>query len=388
MSAQATSPGAAKPSNTLLLMIHRIRSIGFVMGFGIFAAHMAGRDYSALVWFLLVLQFFVYPHVLHWRARTASNPLQAALTNFMIDSVSMGLWSAGLGYPLWISFTVFTCNIVSITLYHDTRGAAKAIVLFLLSGALWVALTGQPIDLETGWLATWLCVVGLTIFLLMVTHMTFGRNLKLRDTREQLLKSEQALHEANRALQQQLSEINKLQVLLSEQANRDPLTGLFNRRYLDSTLERELARSKREGQPLSLILIDIDYFKQINDTYGHLAGDAVLKEMAGMLETQARLADVACRYGGEEFLMLLPNMPQAKAVERAQQWRTDFAATTIKFGEFRMQVTLSLGIATYPGHGTTAEALIQCADDALYRAKTEGRNRVVVCEAPVAITGT
>jgi len=97
---------------------------------------------------------------------------------------------------------------------------------------------------------------------------------------------------------------------------------------------------------------------------------------------------VPCRFGGEEFLLLLPNMPQNVALERAEQWRSDFAATTIAFGEFRMQVTLSCGIATYPGHGISAAALIRCADHALYRAKTEGRNRVVVFDADKPATST
>jgi len=314
--------------------------------------------------------------------------MQAVLGNFLIDGFTMGLWAAGLGYPLWISFTLLACLVVSITLYGGSRSAGQGILLFFLGGILWVALTGQPIDLHTDWPATLLCVVGLTIFLLMSTNTAYLRNLKLREIRAALRQSEQDLHSANDSLQQQLKAIHALQGQLHEQANRDPLTGLYNRRYLDSTLERELARCKREGQPLSLMLIDIDHFKQINDTYGHQAGDAVLKQLATLLTEQARAADVPCRFGGEEFLLLLPNMPQNVALERAEQWRSDFAATTIAFGEFRMQVTLSCGIATYPGHGISAAALIRCADHALYRAKTEGRNRVVVFDADKPATST
>jgi diguanylate cyclase len=357
--------------------------MSFVIGFSIVAAHINGKGYGFITWMLLVLQFFVYPHLLYWQTRRAKAPLQLELKNLLLDPFLLGLWCAALGYPLWITFMMFTCTAVNITLYRSNRAAAEIFVAFFFGGLLWFAFTDQSLELQTSWSVTVMCMVALSLYLLTVTNVSFRRNVRLRDAREQLLKHEAALKEANAALQQQLLEINKLQVLLSEQANRDPLTGLYNRRYLDSTLERELARSKREGQPLSLILIDIDHFKQINDTYGHQAGDEVLKRMAGMLDKQARLADVACRYGGEEFLMLLPNMPQSKAIERAEQWRTDFAATTIVFGEFRMQVTLSSGIATYPGNGTTAHALIQCADDALYRAKTEGRNRVVVSGATV-----
>ena len=384
----AASADATKLEHALPRMIHRVRASGFVMGFAILATHMLGKDYSALVWGLLVLQFFVYPQLLQWRTRRAANPLQTLHGNFLMDALTMGLWAAGLGYPLWIAFTLLACNVVSITLYSGARSAVQAILIFFLGGLLWVALTGQPIDLHTDWPATVLCVVGLTIFLLMTTSTAYHRNLKLRQTREQLRESEHAVLIANLALQKQLHEIHALQAQLSDQANRDPLTGLYNRRYLDSTLERELARCKREGQPLSLMLIDIDHFKQINDTYGHQAGDEVIKYLADMLSSQARAADVACRFGGEEFLLLLPNMPQNNAQEKAEQWRSAFAETTIAFGEFRMQVTLSCGIATYPSHGTSPAELIRCADRALYRAKKKGRNRVVVFDAATPATST
>lgn len=347
------------------------------MGFAIIASHIVGKDYGPVTWGLLVLQFFVYPHLLYWRTRQAGNPLQAELRNLLIDPFLLGIWSAVLGFPLWITFALFICPLINISFYRDTRGVVQAIMAFFLGALLWVALAGLRFDPYTGWPATVLCVIGLTLYLMVAANAAYVRNLTLWDIRARLLQSEQALQAANEALQQQLDEIHVLQARLSEQANRDPLTGLYNRRYLDSTLERELARCKREGQRLGLMLIDIDHFKQINDTYGHQAGDEVLKKLAVMLSEQARAADVACRYGGEEFLLLLPNMPPDIALERAGQWCTAFAATTFLFGGFRMRATLSIGVATYPDHGESPEELIQCADRALYRAKTKGRNRVI-----------
>lgn len=359
-------------------MIHRIRAGGSVMGFVILGSHLLDRHASPLLWTLLALQFLVYPHLIHPYAVRSANPSRAGLHNFLLDALLLGLWSAGLGYPLWISFTLFACNIVSVMLYHGVRGTLLAVALFILPGLAWLLLAGKTPDPHTSGLTTALSIIGLSVFLLMVTRMTFQRALKLRDTREALRHSEQALQAAHEELQGRFDEIQALQTRLSEQANRDPLTGLYNRRYLDTTLERELARCQREGQPLTLMLIDLDHFKRINDTWGHQAGDEVLRQLADMLESHARLADVACRYGGEEFLLLLPNMPLEIAVARAEQWRIAFANATVAFGEFRMQATLSIGIATYPGHGTTAQLLIHNADRALYRAKAEGRNRVVV----------
>jgi diguanylate cyclase (GGDEF)-like protein len=390
MRPEATTPHtppavAAGPALALLRMIHGLRVGGSVMALLILASHLQGQRPGVSVWVLLALHFLVYPQLVHARAVRAANPVRAGLHNFLLDAVLLGLWAAGLGYPLWISFTLLMCNLVSVMLYHGLRGTLVAAALFLGPGLAWLRLGHIPLQPDTSGLTTALSAAGLALFLLLVSRLNFQRTLKLRDTREALRHGEQALQAANDALQRQIDEIRLLQARLSEQANRDPLTGLYNRRYLDSTLERELARCQREGQPLSLMLIDIDHFKRINDTWGHPAGDEVLRQLADLLAAHARLGDVACRYGGEEFLLVLPGMPLSVAQERAERWRQDFAAVTILFGELSIRATLSVGIAGYPGGGTSAPALIRAADQALYRAKSEGRNRVAV-SASVTVT--
>lgn len=186
---------------------------------------------------------------------------------------------------------------------------------------------------------------------------------------------ETALQEGNAMLQHQIEETHRLQEELREQAVRDGLTNLFNRRYLDETLERELARAKREGYPLSLVMIDIDHFKKLNDAYGHQAGDKVLRELAALLWGNIRAEDVPCRYGGEEFLVMLPRMPLEIALERAEGWRLTFEAARVSFGDFLLGATISCGLAAYPEHGRTPEELLRCSDEALYSAKHAGRNR-------------
>jgi len=183
------------------------------------------------------------------------------------------------------------------------------------------------------------------------------------------------LKETNTMLQHQLEEIHRLQEELRELAVRDGLTNLFNRRYLDETLERELARAKREGYPLSLVMIDIDHFKNLNDTYGHQAGDKVLRELAAVLWGNIRTEDVPCRYGGEEFVVLLPRMPLGIAIERAESWRKTFEAMRVPFGDFRLEATISCGLSAYPDHARTPDDLLRCCDEALYAAKRGGRNR-------------
>lgn len=190
--------------------------------------------------------------------------------------------------------------------------------------------------------------------------------------------AEAALRETNRQLHARIDETGRLQAALQELAVRDGLTGLYNRRYLDETLEREVSRARREGNPLALVMIDIDYFKRVNDTYGHQVGDEALRMLASVLLANIRTEDVACRYGGEEFLMLLPNMPLEAALERAELWRSAVQDLAITLGSTRITFTVSLGVAAYPEHGKTPDDLTRCADQALYRAKNDGRNQVSV----------
>lgn len=193
--------------------------------------------------------------------------------------------------------------------------------------------------------------------------------------------AEAALLETNRQLHARIEEIGRLQVALQELAVRDSLTGLYNRRYMDETLEREVSRARREGNPLSLVMLDIDYFKKVNDTYGHQVGDEALRMLATTLLADIRAEDVACRYGGEEFLVLLPNMPLETAMLRAQRWREAVEGLSVVMGNFNITFTVSLGVAAYPEHAKTPDDLTRCADQALYRAKNSGRNQVNVFSA-------
>lgn len=183
------------------------------------------------------------------------------------------------------------------------------------------------------------------------------------------------------ALREQLAANKTLQAELHEKTIRDPLTGLFNRRYLDATLSREAILAAREDKPLTLVLIDLDHFKQINDTHGHAAGDRLLVALAKMLGRSTRGGDAACRYGGEEFVVLMPGATPDDAAQRVEQWRRVFAALTVHVGDSSMHTTFSAGIASAPTHARSPAELFAAADKALYRAKTGGRNRVCVAEA-------
>ena len=173
----------------------------------------------------------------------------------------------------------------------------------------------------------------------------------------------------------------KLQETLHGQAIRDPLTNLFNRRFMEESLEREVRRAERNKRLLGIIMIDLDNFKNFNDTFGHDAGDTILRELGSLLQSKVRGEDIACRYGGEEFTLILPEATIAGTRQRAEQIRGVVKRLKLRHRDHPLgRVTVSLGIAMYPNHGPTGEDVLRAADEALYRAKAEGRDRVVVAD--------
>jgi diguanylate cyclase (GGDEF)-like protein/PAS domain S-box-containing protein len=178
----------------------------------------------------------------------------------------------------------------------------------------------------------------------------------------------------------------RLRDSLRVQATKDALTGLYNRRFMEDVLERELRRAVRKKRQLAVFMVDIDHFKRINDVFGHEIGDFVLREVASALRANIRQEDYACRYGGEEFVLVLPEsdldavMPRAETILQAVR-----RLAITQHGQSIGQVTVSIGVAAYPQHGLSVPELVRTADQALYRAKHEGRNRVVSASAPQTV---
>jgi diguanylate cyclase (GGDEF)-like protein/PAS domain S-box-containing protein len=197
--------------------------------------------------------------------------------------------------------------------------------------------------------------------------------------------SEEPLSEAKKRLaataakQIALSLANlNLRSSLQQQAIRDPLTGLFNRRYMEETLEREILRVRRKEGSLGIIMLDIDHFKRFNDSFGHEAGDTLLQALGNFLRDNIRQEDIACRYGGEEIILILPETPLEVLHQRAEELRQGVQNLQVEYqGRPLGPVTVSLGVSAYPDHGDHGEALIRAADAALYRAKQRGRNQVL-----------
>ena len=175
-----------------------------------------------------------------------------------------------------------------------------------------------------------------------------------------------------------------LQTKLENQSIRDSLTGLFNRHFMQISFERELSRAARRKQSLAVFMLDVDHFKKFNDTFGHAAGDIVLKAIAETFQAGVRVEDIICRYGGEEFTIILPDVTRSIAVERAETIRQAVASLRVPLGrETCSEFTVSIGVAFYPNDGETSELLLRRSDEALYRAKRQGRDQIVYYDALV-----
>jgi len=349
-------------------MNHRNRTFFYALLFLALGAHFRHTGAGPAAWTVLAVQFLVYPQIAYWTARRSPRPARAELHNMVVDNLFGGLWAGLLGMPVWITFTLFIGNCINVVAFHGYPGLLRLVAAMgcgLLAG---LALYGdRPLypDIDTA--TSLLCILALTLFLTVFAHTSYRRAMEQQ--------------KSNARLREQFEEIRVLQDQLREQAVRDPLTGLYNRRHLDATLAAEIARCGAQGLPLSLLMIDIDHFKRINDTHGHAAGDAMLQALAQLLQRHVRVQDLACRHGGEEFVLLLPDTPLAVARERAEALRQAFASLQVRHDPEVLSATLSCGVAAFPQHAGQPRALTARADDALYAAKLQGRNRVVVQDA-------
>jgi diguanylate cyclase (GGDEF)-like protein len=166
---------------------------------------------------------------------------------------------------------------------------------------------------------------------------------------------------------------------LQLQSIRDPLTGLFNRRYLEEFFNKEIHRANRNGYQIGVIMIDLDHFRNINNTWGHDAGDFALKEVANLLQKMIRSSDTACRYGGEEMTLILSESSLENTAKKAEEIRAAIAKLPLNYNDEQLiKVTSSFGVACFPDQGKTVKEIIQAADIALFQAKANGRNQVIV----------
>ncbi len=348
----------------------RNRALFFLAMLGVLALHQWQLQVGPTMWVLQVLQFAVYPLLLYQRAVRAPDPLRAELQNLLLDGVLLGAWMAVWGLPLWISFMLAISVCLNVVIYMGMPGLMRGVVALAAGVAAVRLVAGIDFRPDTGLLVSLLCMALLTFYLLLFAQAAYQRGLSLRESRK--------------VLGERLEQITQLQARLQEQALRDPLTGLYNRRHMDQVLDRELAACAASGEPLALVLLDIDHFKQVNDTWGHLAGDDLLRALAAQLREVVDGRAMACRLGGDELMLMLPGTSSAGAMAMAERLRRRFEQVPASTGAGPMAASLSLGIAMFPDHGQSARELLHCADQALYQAKLHGRNRTMLAEAEPA----
>jgi diguanylate cyclase (GGDEF)-like protein len=259
----------------------------------------------------------------------------------------------------------------------------RAISYLLIVGVLSASLALMNLVLQFSWLA--LLIFILTILMVFLIFQQESKiqnydgdsieNKPIEDTDALESKVQERTLELKIALQE-LEDANKE---LQEKNTLDELTGLYNRRFYDQKIQAEFRRSRRNLTPLSLVVIDIDYFKKVNDNYGHLAGDECLVAVSACIKRcLRRSADISCRYGGEEFCLILPETDQKGALTLAEELRESIDACRISYNNMAITLTISCGISTYlQQKGVKAEHLFAVADQALYKAKNNGRNQIV-----------
>ncbi len=359
---------------------HRMRTVAFGYASLFGALYLYETQAPLWLWIGLAAQFWVYPHLVYWRALKAADPQKAELNNLLLDMTLWGVWSVALGFPRWITFTLFISSAINNAISLGHERLVHALAAFALGVSMGILLFGFQLGPDESAWVSWLCAMGLTGYLMGIGQIAYRRTLSLRKIRERLKHSELSLQQANEDLRSQLHKIETLQQQLQSLVDKDTLTGLFNRRYLETMLDADIARCGRAQMPLSLMMIDIDHFKSINDQHGHAIGDEVLRQLGGLLRRHLRMGDTPCRIGGEEFVLVLPGMTAEQALERGERIRVAFEAVAVSLPNGNLHTTLSAGIATLAVHGATSHELLRQADKALYAAKAQGRNGVRMAE--------
>lgn len=329
--------------------VYPARVLGLGLGMCCVAGVLAGLRPPAWVWGALIAHGLAWPHLAYWRARRARRPRRAEYANMIVDSGACGFWIPLMHFNLLPSVLVFAMLGLNSIALGGRMLLLRSLAAHVGGIALGAWVGGIQFAPATGMRELLACLPLLVLYPQLIGGIAYRLARQLDADRRRLLN---------------LSRI-------------DPLTGLWNRAYWFERAAIEFTRCRRHGVSGVMVLADIDHFKRVNDRYGHGAGDAVLGGIAGVLHPELRSGDLLCRYGGEEFAMVLPDTDNAGALVILERLRgiiaeTDFAPV------FPEALTMSFGVAEWNRALTDPPAWIEAADSALYAAKRRGRNRVVV----------
>lgn len=329
-----------------------------VVGLGLGAVAVAGGLHQAgapvWAWALLAINGFVWPHAAYFWAMRSASPYYAEHRNLLIDSACGGFWVVAMGFNLLPSVLIVAMLSMDNVAVGGVRLFLRGVIAHAIGALLaWPLLGGAPLFAPS--LSTVIaCIPFMLTFPVMIGVITYRLSQKLSQQKRDL----------------------------EAVSRRDPLSGLASRGHWEERLHQEFHRWQRHGRPAALLLLDIDHFKRINDTYGHPFGDAVIRSVGELLRKQVRTEDIVGRYGGEEFAAILPDSRAPDAQVAAERIRRGMASIVLP-GESGQHLTVSIGIAMLSWRVADARAWVNHADQALYRAKREGRNcvRIVDLEA-------
>lgn len=332
--------------------VYPARTLGLGLGAIAVAAVLMAQGHNLMVWGLWALNGFIWPQLAYFKALRSATPYQTERRHLLFDSASGGFWVVTMGFnPLASSMIIMMLWMNNI--------AAGGVRLFLngvaatLAGLVFgLAVFGMHWNLITDQVMVYACLPMLVAYPVAIGSITYRLAIQLHQQKQ----------------------------LLTQLSRVDGLTDLYNRHYWESRVADLLAMAKRNPQPLCLVLLDVDHFKAINDTYGHLAGDQVLQQMARLLRLNLRESELLGRYGGEEFALVLPNTDCEAALATAERLRRIVQFARFETGGDLMELncTISLGVASYHAGNQDYTDWFRAADTALYAAKKQGRNQTVL----------
>lgn len=333
---------------SLARRLYTSRTLGLVLGLLCVSAAMYPLDPPLWVWALMLFNGLLWPHLAFQWARRASVPYHAEHRNLLVDAFMGGFWVAAMHFNPLPSATTVSMMAMNNVAIGGLRFLAAGLAAQILGIGVGLVVFAPAFIPQTSPLQLYACLPLLMLYPLALGWICFRQAYTLGLHKRELL-----------AL-----------------SRTDSLTGLLNHGAWKDQLEIAFQRCRRQKQGAAIALIDIDHFKAINDTYGHVAGDIVLRQLSKMLKQNLRAADVAGRYGGDEFCVILPDLPLFNAAQAMEALRERFATLGYEQNP-ALKVSLSIGLAAYdPAHGD-ATRWLNDADQALYEAKATGRNRVI-----------
>ncbi|GMU47523.1 MAG: hypothetical protein AMXMBFR26_23050 [Porticoccaceae bacterium] len=352
--------GAADPVRTAIGFgvpgrVYPARVVGLGLGFFCVAGSLLGGPAPWWVWVALAVHGFAWPHFAYWRSRRAADPRPVEYRNLLVDSVAGGFWLPLMHFNVLPSVVVVTMLCLNNIALGGWRLLLRGLGVQLAGVALGALIAGVSPPRATGMRELLFSLPFLVVYPLLVGNLTYRLAQRLDTDKRKLLN---------------LSRV-------------DPLTGLWNRAYWLERTREEFSRYRRRGGAAVMVLGDVDHFKRINDQYGHGQGDRVLRRLAELLRARLRISDLLCRYGGEEFALLLPDTDGAGALAMVEQLRIAVQEASLS-PVFPERLTMSFGLAQLDAAVADPAAWIEAADTALYQAKRSGRNRALVYQPPAA----